>query len=148
MKTEGQIFPCRCALSSEVIVERICLDTSALYEWFRGDDDKVAAMMPHLADKRIVVSWMQLAELTSVLERRAIDSKPVIDAVRANFHLVAPVESDFISGGIIQADARKTGNQKFSLFDGIIAAFSKRERIACLSFDADLADKDNIIFLQ
>lgn len=120
-------------------MQGIVFDTSALYMWIRGREEEITPMLPHLRDRRPVISWMQMAEIATVIARDGNDVESSIERIRAAVQVIAPTEADFISGAALRMEARRAGAKKFSLCDGVIHAFARRNGMPLLTFDADFA---------
>jgi predicted nucleic acid-binding protein len=114
----------------------------------KENESKIHKMLPYLVDKNIVLSWMQIGELTSVLERRGLEAFHPATRIQENVKIITPELVDFQMGGHLQAIARTNNNKKFSLMDGIILSCARRNNIPLLSFNSDMRGMVGVIWLS
>ena len=124
------------------------LDTSIVIELFRFSDrsKKFKTIMSHIADEILIVSVIQLAEITNwcIINRMSVTEK--IDDVR-KIATIMPLSEDIsIEGAKIKREMRRLRVPKFGIIDGIILASARSIKEEILTTDKDFRKaKDAII---
>ena len=121
--------------------ERLCLDSWSLIAWLLGEEPSFSIVKGALAERRAVVSWINLGEVAYIVERRfsADDALDVVGQLTASANVELPTIAI-----VLRAAAFKAGN-RVSYADAFAIATAESHGVALVTGDPEILDVPGLV---
>ena len=127
--------------STSLADERLCLDSWSLIAWLLGEEPSFSIVKGALAERRAVVSWINLGEVAYIVERRfsADDALDVVGQLTASANVELPTIAI-----VLRAAAIKAGN-RVSYADAFAIATAESHGVALVTGDPEILDVPGLV---
>ncbi|GBE18600.1 tRNA(fMet)-specific endonuclease VapC [archaeon BMS3Abin16] len=124
------------------------LDTSIIVDLLKGDERIVGLLKKEAQKEPFFLSLIQLGELADWALANGLDPLDVIDTAKKAASAIDLTEEICFSASRTKRKQRKSGKNKFSLIDGIIAATAASIDQKLLTRDRDFDGLENAIIIE
>ncbi len=124
------------------------LDTSIIVDLLKGDEDIAETLKKEAQKEPFFMSLIQLGELADWALANRLDPLDVVDTVKKAVSPVDMTEELCLHAARTKRDQRKSGKDKFSLIDGIIAATASALNQKLLTRDRDFEGLEEAIIIE